>query len=251
MEPEFNNSNNINIHIDDFDGPLELLLHLIKQSEMDIYDIQIEKITRQYVEYLTEMKNLNVNIAGEYFVMASNLMAIKSKLLLPRNDEINEDDDYEDPRDELVNQLLIYQEYKEVSKVLKKMETKTSQYHSVDPVLPSVDEMIDFNDNEKFSIDLIQHAFDRIIEKIKSNEPYVHSVIEWEYTVKGQSTYVMDKLSKQQSVEFDSLFDKTSNVEFVVTTFLSLLELVKEQKVKVGQIDDKLYLEKIAKQGEE
>ncbi|MFN1208489.1 segregation/condensation protein A, partial [Enterococcus lactis] len=82
------------------------------------------------------MKNLNVNIAGEYFVMASNLMAIKSKLLLPRNDEINEDDDYEDPRDELVNQLLIYQEYKEVSKVLKKMETKTSQYHSVDPVLP-------------------------------------------------------------------------------------------------------------------
>lgn len=66
MEPEFNNSNNINIHIDDFDGPLELLLHLIKQSEMDIYDIQIEKITRQYVEYLTEMKNLNVNIAGEY-----------------------------------------------------------------------------------------------------------------------------------------------------------------------------------------
>ena len=165
MEPEFNNSNNINIHIDDFDGPLELLLHLIKQSEMDIYDIQIEKITRQYVEYLTEMKNLNVNIAGEYFVMASNLMAIKSKLLLPRNDEINEDDDYEDPRDELVNQLLIYQEYKEVSKVLKKMETKTSQYHSVDPVLPSVDEMIDFNDNEKFSIDLIQQAFDRIIER--------------------------------------------------------------------------------------
>ena len=154
-------------------------------------------------------------------------------------------------RQELVNQLLIYQEYKEVSKVLKKMETKTSQYHSVDPVLPSVDEMIDFNDNEKFSIDLIQHAFDRIIEKIKSNEPYVHSVIEWEYTVKGQSTYVMDKLSKQQSVEFNSLFDKTSNVEFVVTTFLSLLELVKEQKVKVGQIDDKLYLEKIAKQGEE
>ncbi|CAI2678873.1 Segregation and condensation protein A [Apilactobacillus kunkeei] len=251
MEPEFNNSNNINIHIDDFDGPLELLLHLIKQSEMDIYDIQIEKITRQYVEYLTEMKNLNVNIAGEYFVMASNLMAIKSKLLLPRNDEINEDDDYEDPRDELVNQLLIYQEYKEVSKVLKKMESKTSQYHSVDPVLPSVDEMIDFNDNEKFSIDLIQQAFDRIIEKIKSNEPYVHSVIKWEYTVKGQSTYVMDRLSNHQSVEFDSLFDKTSNVEFVVTTFLSLLELVKEQKVKVGQIDDKLYLEKIVKQGEE
>ncbi|MGQ2282211.1 segregation and condensation protein A [Apilactobacillus kunkeei] len=251
MEPEFNNSNNINIHIDDFDGPLELLLHLIKQSEMDIYDIQIEKITKQYVEYLTEMENLNVNIAGEYFVMASNLMAIKSKLLLPRNDEINEDDDYEDPRDELVNQLLIYQEYKEVSKVLKKMETKTSQYHSVDPALPSVDEMIDFNDNEKFSIDLIQQAFDRIIEKIKSNEPYVHSVFEWEYTVKGQSTYVMDRLSKQKSVEFDSLFDKTSNVEFVVTTFLSLLELVKEQKVKVGQIDDKLYLEKIAKQGEE
>ncbi len=251
MEPEFNNSNNINIHIDDFDGPLELLLHLIKQSEMDIYDIQIEEITRQYVEYLTEMENLNVNIAGEYFVMASNLMAIKSKLLLPRNDEINEDDDYEDPRDELVNQLLIYQEYKEVSKVLKKMETKTGQYHSVDPVLPSVDEMIDFNDNEKFSIDLIQQAFNRIIEKIKSNEPYVHSVIEWEYTVKEQSTYVMDRLSKQQSVEFDSLFDKTSNVEFVVTTFLSLLELVKEQKVKVGQVDNKLYLEKIVKQGEE
>ena len=69
--------------------------------------------------------------------------------------------------------------------------------------------------------------------------------------LKGQSTYVMDRLSKQQSVEFDSLFDKTSNVEFVVTTFLSLLELVKEQKVKVGQIDEKLYLEKIAKQGEE
>lgn len=251
MEPEFNNSNDINIHIDDFDGPLELLLHLIKQSKMNIYDIQIEKITKQYVEYLTEMKSLNVNIAGEYFVMASNLMVIKSKLLLPRNDEMNEDDDYEDPRDELVNQLLVYQEYKEVSKVLKKMETKIRQYHSVNPVLPSVDEMIDFNNNENFSLDLLQHAFDRIIKKIKSNEPYVHSVIEWEYTVKAQSTYVMDRLSKQRSVDFDSLFDKNSNVEFVVTTFLSLLELVKEQKVKVGQIDDKLYLEKVVKQGEE
>ncbi|GAA6113105.1 MAG: segregation/condensation protein A [Apilactobacillus sp.] len=245
MEPEFNNSNNINIHIDDFDGPLELLLHLIKQSEMDIYDIQIEKITEQYLGYLTEMENLNVNIAGEYFVMASNLMAIKSKLLLPRNDEIDENDDYEDPRDELVNQLLIYQEYKEVSKVLKQMETKSAKYHSVDPTLPTVDEMIDFNGNHKFNVRLIQQAFDRVIDKIKANEPYVHSVIEWQFTVKEQSEFVMEKLSQQKHVEFDQLFENTNNIEMVVTTFLSLLELVKEHKISVGQVDDKIYLEQV------
>lgn len=245
MEPEFNNSNNINIHIDDFDGPLELLLHLIKQSEMDIYDIQIEKITEQYLGYLTAMENLNVNIAGEYFVMASNLMAIKSKLLLPRNDEIDENDDYEDPRDELVNQLLIYQEYKEVSKVLKQMETKSSKYHSVDPTLPTVDEMIDFNGNQKFNIRLIQQAFDRVIDKIKENEPYVHSVIEWQFTVKEQSEFVMEKLSQQKNIEFDQLFKNTNNIEMVVTTFLSLLELVKEHKISVGQVDDKIYLEQV------
>lgn len=245
MEPEFNNSNNINIHINDFDGPLELLLHLIKQSEMDIYDIKIEKITKQYVQYLNKMKNLNVNIAGEYFVMASNLMAIKSQMLLPRNNEIDEQDDYEDPRNELVNQLLIYQQYKEVSKVLKKMEEKSSRYHSVSPVLPNVDEMIDFNNHEEMDVNLLEDAFQKLLKKVRFNRSYVHSIKNWQFTVKQQNTFLMNGLNKYGYMEFDSLFSGNNNVELVVTTFLSLLELVKNQKIRVGQVEDKIYLSRV------
>ncbi|TPR13882.1 segregation and condensation protein A [Apilactobacillus timberlakei] len=242
MEP----SNNVmNIHINDFDGPLELLLHLIKQSQMDIYDIEIEKITNQYVDYLNKMKELNVNVIGEYFVMASNLMVIKSKLLLPKKDDLeDEDDDYEDPRNELVNQLIIYQQYKEASKVLKKMQKKSSMHHSITAKVPTVTEMLDLNGNKIMNVDLIKNAFDSIIKKHQHNKPYVHEINEWHYTVKEQSNWILKKIENKDILEFNSLFNIDDNLEKIITTFLSILELMKEHLIFVEQIDNRIYIRK-------
>ena len=110
------NNDEIKIHLNDFDGPLELLLHLIKQSKMDIYDINIKDITSQYVNLLNKMKKLNIDIAGEFFVMAANLMKIKSQMLLA---EETEQETEEDPREDLVAQLIEYKKYKRAALVLK------------------------------------------------------------------------------------------------------------------------------------
>ncbi|WP_105956085.1 segregation and condensation protein A [Apilactobacillus quenuiae] len=243
MEPS---NNAMNIHINDFDGPLELLLHLIKQSQMDIYDIEIEKITNQYVEYLNKMKELNVNVIGEYFVMASNLMVIKSKLLLPKKDDLaDENDDYEDPRNELVNQLIVYQQYKEASKVLKKFKKRSSMHHSIPARLPTVSEILDFNGDKIMNVDLIKDAFDAIIKKNHHyHKPYVHEINEWHYTVKEQSNWIITKIENKDVIEFNSLFNENDNLEKIITTFLSILELMKEHFIVVEQIDNKIYIRK-------
>ncbi|UQS85426.1 segregation/condensation protein A [Apilactobacillus apisilvae] len=235
----------INIHINDFDGPLELLLHLIKKSQMDIYDIKIEKITNQYVEYLDKMKNLNVEIIGEYFVMASNLMVIKSKLLLPKKEPIDDNDDYEDPRDELVNRLLIYQQYKEASKFLKKMNYSNNLHHSIDAKVPSASQIIEANNNKSMDASILKEAFQSIIIKRHENHTYVHEIHEWQYTVKEQTLWIINKLSNVISIEFEQLFESNSNLEKVVTTFLSALELVKEKQIFFDKVNGKIYIHKI------
>lgn len=241
MVVESKQYNKFNVHINDFDGPLELLIHLIKKSKMDISDIKIEMITEQYMQYLQNMKNLNFDVAGEYFVMAANLMSIKSKMLLI-HDIDKEDDDYEDPREDLMNQLLMYQEYKEVAKLLKNNEKKKHKYHSIKPKLPELNHTLEMSDNN-FNRTMLLNAYYKLLRQ-KRRQPYVHTINQWHYTVKEQRNYVMQQVNKYNHLEFHALIKDDSDLEFVVTTFLSLLELVRKQELIVQQEHKNIYLTK-------
>ena len=123
-----------NFVINDFEGPLDLLLHLIKTSKMDIYDLSIEEITKQYLDFIKSMKELNLDIASEYLVMASELIEIKSKLLLPNNKDLDEDEYEEDPREALINRLLEYKKYKDMIDTFKELESSRKDIFTKEPI---------------------------------------------------------------------------------------------------------------------
>ncbi len=125
--------------LDDFSGPLDLLWHLIRTNEVDIYDIPIAEITSQYLDYLHQMQELSLDVAGDYFVMAASLMALKSQLLLPQPEVDVDDEEYVDPRSDLVNQLLTYQMYQAAAKQLQTREVQRAQSFAKDPTLPDSD----------------------------------------------------------------------------------------------------------------
>ena len=120
--------------INDFEGPLDLLLHLIKTSEVDIYDIEIEKITKQYLDFIRSMEEMNLTIASEYLVMASELIELKSRLLLPSNKDLGEDEYEEDPRENLINRLLEYKKYKDMVDTFKELEEERKDIFTKDPI---------------------------------------------------------------------------------------------------------------------
>ena len=118
------------IELDKFSGPLDLLLHLIKESNIDIFDINIKDITEQYLEYINKIESMNLNVASEYLVMAAELIEMKSRILLPRNEDIESDDYEEDPREELIRRLIEYKNYKEITPELKELELKREEYYT-------------------------------------------------------------------------------------------------------------------------
>ena len=153
------NNDEIKIHLNDFDGPLELLLHLIKQSKMDIYDINIKDITSQYVNLLNKMEKLNIDIAGEFFVMAANLMKIKSQMLLA---EETEQETEEDPREDLVAQLIEYKKYKRAALVLKQKERERNHLHSRGIYINRNENSIE---EDEFQISLLKNAWEKLIRR--------------------------------------------------------------------------------------
>lgn len=225
-------SDNLQIHLDDFDGPLELLLHLIHQSKMDIYDINIKDITEQYFDYLNQMKQLNFDVAGDFFVMAANLMRIKSKMLLAKE---TDDDEDEDPRDDLVGQLIEYKRFKWASQKLRVKEKERTQYHFRDRSFNKSDVMIGANE---FEVSLLEHAWDKIMRRRHlSLAPQIEEVQDWDFSVNEQSEIIRRKLDS--AVDYEMPFSKLLNgnypLEELVTDFLALLEMVKHQSVRVVQ----------------
>ncbi|MHA8137929.1 segregation and condensation protein A [Lactobacillaceae bacterium Scapto_B20] len=218
------------IHVNEFEGPLELLLHLIKQSKMNIYDIQIESITAQYVDYLDRMKALNIDLVSEYFVMAANLMAIKSKLLLPNANEV--EDDEPDPRNELVNQLLVYQVYKKHASELKQRYVQRAQLHSRTQVVPNYANGLIDNDHS-LDINLLKNAFQRVVDQREVEVESQVEVHQWQYSVAEQTTWLNQRLALTKRLALDAVFDQQVGLEALITTFLALLEMIKQGIVKV------------------
>lgn len=218
--------------INEFEGPLDLLLHLIKESKMNIMDIEIEKITDQYMNYLDLQEKMNLEIASEYLVMASELIELKSKLLLPNPK--NEEGEEEDPREELVNRLLEYQAYKEITKVLQDKENLRKEIYTKAPenIRNYVEE--DVSITTDVTLDDLVEAFKKYLERKKETKPLQTKITVNEVTVSSRRHDIKNLLRTKKRVSFFDLFPVVSK-EYVIATFLAVLEMAKSHELTITQ----------------
>ncbi|HEY5599331.1 MAG TPA: segregation/condensation protein A [Candidatus Manganitrophaceae bacterium] len=212
----------LDVKVGSFEGPLELLLHLIKKNEINIYDIPIALITRQYIDTLDLMKSLNLSIAGEFLVMAATLIHIKSKMLLPAP-ELDEEKEEEDPRQELVRRLLEYQKFKEAAGRLEERESLWRDIFRRDPSPPELPpEEVPLVDLDLYHLlDALKNVLARLPDK------EVFQITVDELSVKDRMQFVLDRLERSESVLFDQLFEGVATRHAVVVTFLALLEVIR------------------------
>ena len=225
---------NINFKINEFEGPLDLLLHLIKENKMDIMNIEIEKITEQYISYLNEQEKMNLEIASEYLVMASELIELKSKLLLPNPKVEETEGEQVDPREELVNRLLEYQAYKEITKVLKEKEELRKEIYTKSPenIKNYIEE--DTKLSSDITLDDLVEAFKKYLERKKESRPLKTKVTTNEISVSSRRLEIKSILKKKPKVSFFELFP-VLNKEYIVATFLAILEMAKNKELKITQ----------------
>ncbi len=223
----------ITLKIDDFEGPFDLLLHLIKEKKMDLFNIKLEVIIDEYLSFIDKMEEMNLNIASSYLVMASELIELKSKMLLPRYEEENEDE--EDPKEVLVNKLIEYQRYKELTEEFKDLENERKmiitklpenlkQYYQNEAVINNGD--ITLND--------LILAFQKFLERKKLEEPLHTKVTTKEMSVEERTISIRNVLKIKKRVNFIELFD-VLNKEYVVVTFLAILEMARKNELKISQ----------------
>ena len=224
---------NIEIKINEFEGPLDLLLHLIKESKMDIFDLKIEVITDQYLEYINKMEEMNLNIASSYLVMAAELIEMKSRMLLPRHEEAEEQE--EDPQEQLVNRLIEYQRYKDLTKEFKELEEERHKVYTKSPenikeYLPEVEVI----SNTDVTLDDLIKAFQKFLERQKENEPLSTKVTKKEMSVEDRRKSIRNILKKKHKFNFLELFDVLTK-EYVVVTFLAILEMARQNELIIVQ----------------
>ncbi len=233
------------VKIDEFEGPLDLLLHLIKEDNIDIYDISIDKITKDYLDYINKMEELNINVASSYLVMASELMEIKSKSLLPSNkkEEVSENEE-EVSRERLISKLIEYKKYKEITSSFKELESLRKEIYIKSPenIKNYIDEKIT-NDNDISVNDLIK-AFSLFLERKELEKPLNTKITNKEYSVKERKSSIRNILKERKKLEFTELFNEY-NKSFIVVTFLSILEMTKDNEIDLKQEDNfsKIYIE--------
>ena len=222
------------IEINNFEGPMDLLLHLIKKSEVDICDVSILEITKQYMDYINLMEQLNLNIASEYLVMAAELIEIKSAILLPKRQIESEDDYEEDPRENLINRLIEYEKYKKISEVLKEYEQERKEIY-----LKSPSDLTKYKDDDKtvdetFDISDLVNAFNKILERKEFEKPLNTKKTNKEYSISERSKQIKYLLKNRKKVEFTDLFDIHSK-DYIIITFLSILNMARHQELLITQ----------------
>ena len=219
------------VKIDEFEGPLDLLLHLIKKSNIDIYDISLEEITNQYLDYINSMKELNLDIASEYLVMASELLEYKSKSLLPKK-EIDEDSYEENPKEALINRLIEYKKYKEITSVFKSLENERSKMYTKSP--SDISEYGEFIKNGEASVDDLVEALKKFMKRIEYEKPINTKITTKELSVTERISSIRNILKNKKRVNFVDLFTKRTK-SYVVVTFLSILEMSKNKEIIIKQ----------------
>lgn len=225
--------NDYKIELEVFEGPLDLLLYLIKKEEIDIYDIPVEKVTSQYMEYLDLMRMLDLDIAGEFLVMAASLMMIKSRMLLPVDDRPELDEEDEDPRWDLVKQLVEYKKFKDIASKLHVQELEQENIFDIGQDIAVLDDGDDGVSLEDVSLYDLIAAFNNVLKRAKPE--VVGDVFSDKFTVAQKIEELTSVLRKKRSVRFYSLFTEKSTKHEVVCTFLAVLELLKLRKISITQ----------------
>ena len=236
----------LDLKINDFEGPLDLLLHLIKKSKMEIFDIEISEITNQYLNYIKSMTDMNLDIASEYLVMASELIEMKSKKLLPKSEEKEEDEEVEDPEVVLKRRLVEYQKYKESTNVFRDLEKNRSSYYTKAPESLKKYSLEKLENDGSVDVYDLLDAFQKLLERQEFNKPKNTKIARKELSVKERIVKIRDILRVNKRVNFVELFDDFSK-PYVVVTFLSVLEMVKSREINIKQDNNfsDIYIERV------
>ncbi len=218
------------LKLDMFEGPLDLLLYLIKKDDIDIYDIPIAKVTEQYLEYIEMMKMLDLEIVGEFLVMAATLIQIKSKMLLPPDpSEVAEED--LDPRDELVRRLLEYKKFKEVAEDLKLKESARQDLFIRNPDPAKTQELIEDAKEVFYEVSLFDliTSLSKMLSQAKESPTY--DIKQEEYTVEEKIHDILHLMVSRTKVKFTELFSKATSKSEIIVTFMAILELIRLKEI--------------------
>ena len=222
------------VKLEIFEGPLDLLLYLIKRDELDIYDISIERITKQYLEYLQAFKELNIDVAGEFVVMAANLIYIKSRSLLPADQQPPEEDvEEDDPRWDLIRQLIEYKKFKEAAAQLQQRQLEQElifvrEPNGIDPIVAAPLRL-----GEVGVFQLI-NAFQAVIKRVEARED-LREIFGEHYTVSDKIDWILQRVGDGVPLRFSELFARMASRVEIVVTFLALLELIRLRQVSATQ----------------
>ena len=224
----------MNVEIDDFSGPLDLLLHLIKANKMDIYNINIETITKEYINYINSNKALTIDACSEYLVMASELVHLKSKLLLNNQSKDEDEEEYSiNSEEELQRRLLEYQKYKELTEDFKQLELKRSTvYTKVSSNLRDYSDGISLNSDVTLN-DLL-NAFEDFLKRKKMHEPLNTKKKKKELSVEDRIVSIRKIVKTKGKLNFLDLFEEVSK-PYVIVTFLSILNMTKDREIIITQ----------------
>lgn len=220
------------VNINEFNGPLDLLLHLIKKSNIDIYDISLEEITNQYMEYINKMEELNLDVASEYLVMASELLEYKSRSLLPKK-ELEEDVYEEDPKEELIKKLIDYKKYKEVTETFKELENIRSDIYTKVP--SNTNEYSEgIKNSDEITLNDLIDAFKNFMSRKQNEKPLNTKITKKELSLSDRITSIRSIIKEKKQINFFELFDVYSK-DYIIITFLSVLELSKNKEIIITQ----------------
>ena len=226
----------IEFKINDFEGPLDLLLHLIKEAKMDIMNIEIEEITKQYVDFLNKQEQMNLEVSSEYLVLASELIEIKSKLLLPRG-KLDDEEEEEDPRSELINRLLEYKAYKDITKVLQEKELLRRDIYTKTPENINQYKEEEVSIHSDLTVDDLVNALQKYYQRKQQSKPLSTKVTVNEISVSSRRYEIKRLLKSKKRVSFFELFPVASK-EYIVATFLAILEMAKNNELVIKQEKD-------------
>ena len=223
------------IKLPEFEGPFDLLLFFIERDELDIYDIPISTITNGFLEYLREMQDLNIDTASEFILVASTLMRIKAKMLLPRR-ETDEDGNEIDPRKELVERLLEYRKYKAVLEELRELEenraARASRGNVVDEIQQLANQVMSDAELEDLSLFKLFKAYESVLSDLEFRmEKTVHTVVHYHYTIEERREFLLKSLKTQKKLSFKGIFVACKDRLHAIFTFLAMLELMQQELI--------------------
>lgn len=227
------------IKMPQFEGPFDLLLFFIERDELDIYDVQIFKLTNDFLNYLHQMETLNIEVASEFILVAATLMRIKAKMLLPRKEVDPETGKEIDPREELVTRLIEYKKFKEATEAMRKLEEDRQNITKRGNALAENKEIAELFETEfemqSLTMFRLLKSFQNVLDRLarEKSKKVVHMVETPAYTISGEKMVLLEKISAGNKTAFESVFEGVENRVHAIFVFLSVLELIQEQQITI------------------